>query len=221
MQLTAQQLTALGVSPRNAAIYAPLLTASFAEFEVNTPLRVCHHLAQLLHEAQGLNASIESMNYTPVSLLKTFPKYFTPAMAQLLARTPGRKAQQERIGNIAYANRNGNGPESSGEGFKFRGRGLIQLTGKINYKAAGEFLGVDLVASPHLAATPPLAARIAGWYWKTRNLNFYADRDDVLSISQLINQGSIPRKDQKRALPNGFTDRVAKLALCKSVLTPA
>ncbi len=99
------------------------------KFQINTPLRLCHFLAQCAHESGNFKAVTENLNYSPVSLLKVFGKYFNEKNVEAYARKP------EKIANLVYGNRMGNGPESSGDGFKYRGRGYIQLTGKVNYQS--------------------------------------------------------------------------------------
>src|SRR3546814_11910437 len=111
---------------------------------MTTSLRWCHFIAQIAHESAGLSRTTENLNYSAAGLRKTFPKYFDRATAEAYARQPA------RIANRAYANRLGNGPEASGDGWRYRGRGLVQLSGQFNYNRPGERMGVDLVAVPEI-----------------------------------------------------------------------
>lgn len=170
--------------------------------EINTPLRKCHFLAQVLHESAGFKFREENLNYSESALLKVFPKYFSQLEAKAFARQP------ERIANRVYANRIGNGSEESGDGWRYRGRGYIQLTGKTNYMSAGNALGVDFVNNPELAAANPYAIMTAGWFWNARDLNRFADNDDLMAITKRINGGY-----------NGLADRRNWLKRCISFLT--
>ena len=116
------------------------------KFKINTPLRLSHFLAQCLHESGGLKLVNENLNYSAQGLVSTFPKYFTKELAAIYARNP------EKIGSRVYANRMGNGAEPTKEGFKFKGRGYIQLTGKENYRIFSTEIGEDCVANPDLVA---------------------------------------------------------------------
>lgn len=141
------------------------------QFKINTSLRLAHFLSQCGHESGQFNKVYENLNYGAAGLMKTFPKYFpTETLAKNYERKP------EAIGSRVYASRMGNGNEASKEGYKFRGRGFIQLTGKDNYSALSAFLpGVDLVANPDLVATQfPLVS--AGWFWAIfKKINETAD----------------------------------------------
>lgn len=172
-------------------------------FEINTPLRVCHFLAQIIHESGYLRAKVENLNYSSQALSRVFSKYFpSNSIAEEYERQP------EKIANRVYANRMGNGDEDSGDGWKYRGRGLIQLTGKDNYKSCGNNLGLDLVNNPDLIINDPeVNVKTACWFWKKNDLNSLADKDDITSITKRINGGI-----------NGLTDRKNKLDVCKKVL---
>ena len=123
------------------------LPETILKFELNTPLRLAHFLAQAGHESGGFKLTNENLNYSAKGLLGIFPKYFTAQTAPLYERKP------EKIANIVYASRMGNGTKDSGEGYKFRGRGYIQLTGKINYTAFDKVVEDDILANPDLVAT--------------------------------------------------------------------
>lgn len=187
----------------NLEKYAEPLNINMASHEINTPLRVANFIAQIAHESGSLNYNTENLNYSAQALQAVFGKYFpTAEMANEYARKP------EQIANIVYANRMGNGDTASGDGWKYRGRGLIQLTGKYNYQECGNGLNLDLVDHPdQLANNPNTAVLGAIWYWNSRNLNMYADQDNIRTITQLINGGY-----------NGLADREAFLARAKQVL---
>lgn len=164
------------------------------KFQINTPLRLCHFLAQCAHESGNFKAVNENLNYGPVGLLKTFPKYFpTGEKAEAYGRQP------EKIANLVYGNRMGNGPESSGDGFKYRGRGYIQLTGKVNYEAFDKVVEENIIEHPDLVATKyPLLS--AAWFWNSRQLNIVADKGatelEVAAITKKVNGGKIGLVDR-------------------------
>ena len=194
--ITSSQLTSI-LKTKDAALVEKLLPGineALVKFQINTPLRISHFLAQLLHESGNLLRTTENLNYGAPGLLSTFRKYFTVEQATQYARKP------EKIAARVYANRMENGDEASGDGWKFRGRGYIQLTGKSNYKALTESLKVDFVANPDLVATPQYAALSAGWYWNSRNINKLADADDILGVTKAINGGTIGLEDRKHHL---------------------
>ena len=194
--ITKEQLTKI-LNTRDAAFVDKLLPGineALVKFQINTPLRISHFLAQLLHESGNLLRTTENLNYGAPGLLSTFRKYFTVEQATQYARKP------ERIAARVYANRMENGDEATGDGWKYRGRGYIQLTGKSNYKALTESLNVDFVANPDLVATPQYAALSAGWYWNSRGINKLADADDILKVTKAINGGTIGLEDRKHHL---------------------
>jgi putative chitinase len=164
-------------------------------FAVNTPLRLAHFLAQCGHESGGFRLTQENLNYSAKGLMGIFKKYFpTEALANAYARKP------EKIANRVYGSRMGNGPEASGEGYKFRGRGYIQLTGKQNYTAFDATVPESIVDNPDLVATKyPLAS--AAWFWSKNGLNTLADKGasdiNVTAITKRVNGGTI-----------GLTDRI-------------
>lgn len=150
---------------------------------ITTPLRLSHFFAQLHHES-GLKPIEENLRYSAKRLREVFPKYFhTIEMAN-------RYAMKEReIANRVYANRMGNGNENSGDGWKYRGRGFIQLTGKENYTKLSNATGICYVQNPDLLLNEADAMIAALWFWNSRNLNIYADRDDVRAVTLRINGG--------------------------------
>ena len=170
---------------KRAQYYIPHLNTVLPKFEIDTPLRKAHFLAQLAHESGGLKYQEENLNYSAKGLRSVFGKYFkTSEMAEAYARKP------EKIANRVYANRMGNGDEASGDGWKYRGRGLIQLTGKDNYRRFAQDYGVDCVNNPDLILDPELALTSACWFWKRRKLNQYADEDDIHMVTKRINGGT-------------------------------
>lgn len=177
-------------SDQNIALYTQAIDDALNEFDISTPQRIAAFLAQIGHESGSLKFVKENLNYSAQGLLKTFPKYFTADVANQYQRNP------EAIANRIYANRMGNGPEESGDGWAFRGRGFIQVTGRTNYQACGDFLGMDLVSDPSYLETPEGAARSAGWYWASRNLNALADVGDMKQITRKINGGYIGLEDR-------------------------
>jgi putative chitinase len=164
------------------------------KFQINTPLRLCHFLAQCGHESNNFKATQENLNYSAKGLLGIFKKYFpTEAKALQYERKP------EKIANLVYGGRMGNGPDASGDGYKYRGRGFIQLTGKDNYAAFDKVVPEEIVSSPDLVATKyPLLS--AAWYWNSRNLNASADKGDteavVTEITKKVNGGTIGLADR-------------------------
>lgn len=170
------------------------LPETIAKFELNTPLRLAHFLAQAGHESGGFKAVNENLNYGAKGLLGIFKKYFpTPEKAALYERKP------EKIANLVYGGRMGNGPEASGEGYKFRGRGYIQLTGKDNYKAFDAVVAESIVDNPDLVATKyPLLS--AAWFFHKNGLHKIADKGAtdavVTEVTKRVNGGTIGLADR-------------------------
>lgn len=161
------------------------------EFEINTPQRLSMFLAQIGHESAGLTRLHENLNYKAARLSQIFPKYFRDVDPGDYANNP------EKIANRVYCNRMGNGDEHSGDGYRFRGRGAIQLTGRSNYTACGEDLEVDLINNPDYLETPEGAIRSAAWFWDQHDLNDFADKGDVATVSKRINGGTIGLEERK------------------------
>lgn len=183
--LTREQLVA--VMPRAAGIAGEVvepLRAAMERFEIDRPARVGAFLAQLAHESGQLQRWSENLSYRWERLRQVFPRYFrSDAEAQAFDRQP------ERIANRVYGGRMGNGPEASGDGWRYRGRGPIQLTGKDNYRACGAGLGLDLVARPELVETREVGCLAAAWFWARNGLNALADAGDLVAITRRINGG--------------------------------
>jgi len=173
------------------------------DYDINTPLRISHFLAQTSHESSDFTRLVENLNYSEQGLLSTFKKYFTPEQAKQYAR------KSEQIANRVYANRLGNGLESSGDGWKYRGRGAIQITGKTNYKNCSEYLFNDdiLITNPDLLLEPSNAILSACWFWEVNNLNKIADGNNIELLTRRINGGL-----------NGLEDRRARFGRIYSVL---
>lgn len=161
------------------------------DYDINTPLRVAHFIAQCAHESGSFNFIEENLNYRAASLMSTFKKYFpTLELAQQYERKP------ERIANRVYANRMGNGDEASGDGWRYRGRGLIQLTGKDNYTFFAGSLGIPVEEAADYMATFEGAAQSACFFWEQNKLNRFADANDVRGLTRAINGGFIGLEDR-------------------------
>ena len=164
-----------------------------AKFELNTPLRLAHFLAQCGHESGGFTLMQENLNYSAKGLVGTFKKYFpTEAHAKPYERKP------EMIANRVYANRMGNGDEASGEGWYFRGRGIIQITGKNNYTKCSQSLFESnvLVENPDLLLEAEYAIHSACWFWSAARLNELSDSGDIKTMTKRINGGFIGLEDR-------------------------
>ena len=201
--MNAEQLAqALKMSPAKAEEWIDAINETFERFDISTPERQACFLGQCAHESAGFTALKENLNYSAEGLTKVWPKRF-PSLdaAQPYHRNP------EKIANKVYADRMGNGDEASGDGFKYRGRGLIQLTGKDNYEACGEALGADLVGDPDQVSSPQFAALSAGWFWDKNKLNQYADSNDMTTLTKRINGGT-----------HGIDDRIARTQQAIDVL---
>jgi putative chitinase len=191
INLTLEHLQACLPEAKKANLekYVEGFNETFEHFEINTPERMAMFIAQTAHESGNFNAVEENLNYQAKALLAFWPKKFA-GVADEYARKP------EKIANRAYCDRMGNGNEASGEGYKYRGRGIIQLTGKDNYRACGKALGIDLVSEPDQVAKNPVAVLSAGWFWNTRKLNQWADKEDVVTVTKKINGGTIGLADR-------------------------
>jgi putative chitinase len=187
--------------------YLPHLNEALLAFEIGTLLRAAAFIAQTAHESAQYNRLLESLIYSKAAgLMATWPSRFPDEESALPY-----VRNEEKLANYVYANRMGNGDGASGDGFRYRGRGVIQLTGKDNYRAAGQALGLDLVGEPELAQTPEVAFKVAGLYWKSNKLNELADVPDFRAITQRINGGQTGAADRdkyfqtaQRVLGDGF-----------------
>lgn len=193
LSVTAQQLAeALNCPSARAAAWVDALNAAMERFEINTPERVAEFIAQVGHESAAFTRLEENLNYTATGLRATFPSHFTNAEITAYQHWP------EAIANRVYAHRMGNGDEAGGDGWAFRGRGLVQLTGRNTYRACGDALGLNLMDHPDLLLLPANAALSAAWFWQSRGCNELADAGDFKSITFRINGGL-----------NGWTERIA------------
>lgn len=210
--LTAKQFQqATGIGDYQRDVWYPHIFATMNKYGINTSLRQAHFLAQVGHESGGFSRIQENLNYSVSALLMLFARRIGSEDAKRLGRQAGEKVvpklRQEQIANIIYANRNGNGGVSSGDGYRYRGRGLIQITGRANYAALVNQLGIDIVSDPDALTSYGLAAESAGAWWKNHGLNQIADTDDVSRITRIINGGT-----------NGLDDRKSRLTKAKGIL---
>jgi putative chitinase len=177
-------LRALGVSPENIDKYLPWLNMTMIRNKIDTPVRQAMFLSQLAHESGNFRFVEENLNYSVQGLRSVFRKYFpNDEIAAQYARQP------EKIANRVYANRMGNGDEASGDGWKYRGRGLVQLTGKNNYADFSLQANNNALHEPELVAQPELAAESAGWFWVKNGLNQLSDTRDVRAVRRRVNGG--------------------------------
>ena len=196
--MTAQQLQALGIDAK----WLKPLEDTFAKYDISTPKRQAAFIGQCAHESANFKTLEENLNYKPEALMRVWPSRFPDLQtAMKYAHNP------EAIANKVYGGRMGNGQEETGDGWKYHGRGLIQLTGKENYANCGSGIGVDLLSNPNLLNTPEYAALSAGWFWNKKGLNDLADANDIETMTKRINGGLI-----------GLDDRKAKIAKALSVL---
>lgn len=220
MNLTPSQLSLIAPGARAiATIVASALNPAMDRFGINTTRRAVHFLGQLAVESNDFTAKRENLNYKPYAILETFNtskvQRFTPAQADQYGRTADHPANQEMIANIAYANRMGNGDVASGDGFRNRGAGWIQITGADNLNACADFFHIPRDSVAAWLCTPTGAAMGAAWFWQLNNLNELADRDDIDGISDRINIG---RATQKYGDAIGFSARLMNTNMAKQVL---
>lgn len=208
MQLTeAQLLRILPIARPVAGVFVPALNRAMARHRINSAVRVAAFIAQVGHESGHLRRLVENLNYSAQGLAATWPGRYRGgdgkpnALALRLARKP------EAIANNAYAERNGNGPEDSGDGWRYRGRSLIQITGRANYRAAGIGLGLPIEEQPEMLEHPDTAAMAAAWWWAEHGLNELADAGRFEQITRRINGGL-----------NGQPDRLQLWATASEVL---
>jgi putative chitinase len=194
--MTYDQLDKLGIDHE----WLAPLEATFAKYDISTPKRQAAFIGQCQHESANFKTLQENLNYSAEGLMKTWPSRFpTLEIANQYARQP------DKIANKVYSGRMGN--TEDGDGAKYIGRGLIQLTGRENYGNCGSGIGVDLLSNPDLLITPEYAALSAGWFWNKKGLNALADAQDYETMTKRINGGLI-----------GLDDRKSKIAKALSVL---
>jgi putative chitinase len=193
-QLTLQQLQQL--IPRNPYVkqWHTALAQLLPDYEINTSQRIAGFIAQCAHESGGFTQLRENLNYKAATLRKIFPKYFpTDELAQRYASMPNKQAA---IANLVYANRMGNGPPESGDGYRFAGKGLIQLTGRDNYTWFAASLDISVEEAAEYLETFEGAAQSACWFWETNKLNQWADSGDIVTLTKRINGGTIGLEDR-------------------------
>jgi len=211
VNLTISQLQAIapGLGPA-AAVYVPALNAAMSRYCIDAPNRAAHFLAQVAHESGGFTQFREGLNYSADGLRKTWPKRFISLeLAQVYARQP------ERIANYVYAGRMGNGDEKSGDGWRYRGAGWIQITGRNNHREVAGALAVIGDIGDYLASVPG-AATSAAWFWWKSGCNKLADAGNVDAISDVINIG---RRTEKVGDAIGYDDRLRLTRKCLEVLS--
>jgi len=191
-----EQLKELHIDP----VWESALNTTFDRFDISTPFRQAAFIGQAAHESGNFKMLVENLNYRAETLMKVWPKRFpTLEFAKQYERDP------KKIANSVYANRMGNRDEASGDGFRFRGRGLFQTTGHAGYYHAGQALGEDFVMQPDLVATPQYAALTAGFFWSTHKLNQYADSRDYKMMTKKINGGFIGLADREKHINHALS----------------
>ena len=193
--LTAKQLNAIFTRPHAESFMTYLafvLNNTLPKYHIDTKLRIAAFLAQCAHESSEFTALAENLNYSASRLIQVFGKRVSVETAERIAGRP------EAIGNYLYANRNGNGPEASGDGYRYRGRGAIQLTGRSNYAKVGQAISLDIIVHPEILETIPGATEAACAYWIENKLNIYADQGDMAALTKKINGGLNGLEDRKR-----------------------
>lgn len=200
---------ATGLTPAVAGAWLPAIDIAWREWHITDPREQAMWLAQCGHESGGFLALRENLNYSADALRRVWPRRFPAELADAYARQP------QRIADRAYADRMGNAGEASGDGWRYRGGGLIQLTGRGNFRAAGAALGVALESSPELIERPSIAARAACWFWAHNRIGQYARTGNLDAVSDLINLGRITAK---RGDAHGYTDRAARFTRALTAL---
>lgn len=195
MEITTEQFRQLFPRAKDPETWVNSMNEVFPNYQINTPHRIAAFLAQCGHESGGWTVFEENLNYSAKGLLSVFKKYFpTEELANAYARQP------QKIANRVYANRMGNGPESSGDGWKYRGRGPIQLTGKFNYTQFAKDMFADtqiVVEDPDLVtADRGVTLMSAIWFWNKNGLNKWADAGDIKGLTRRINGGFIGLEDR-------------------------
>jgi putative chitinase len=192
MEITKEQLTQL--IPGNPYVdhWYDALSKLLPDYEINTPNRIAAFIAQCAHESANFTALHENLNYTAASLTRVWPSRFPAGIAEQYAHKP------EAIANRAYCSRMGNGDEASGDGWRYCGRGLIQLTGKDNYTAFADSIGITPEEVSDYVQTFEGAAQSACWFWESNNLNQYADSGDIETMTKRINGGTLGLAERKK-----------------------
>jgi len=181
------------IIPKNPYLdhWFKVLDQALPDYEINTPQRIAAFLAQCAHESGGFTAIQENLNYKAESLVRVWPKYFpNMEIANQYAHN------QEKIANRAYANRMGNGPEESGDGWAHCGRGLIQLTGRANYQAFADSIQISIDDATEYLKTFEGCVQSACWFWENNNLNKWADEGNIEKMTRIINGGVLGLDDR-------------------------
>ena len=194
MNLTKEHIIHLLHGNADAAAWADAALEILPKYEINTPNRIAGFFAQCGHESMNFTVLSENLNYRAETLEKLFSKYFSKA---------GRNAadyakQPEKIANVIYANRLGNGDTASGDGFKFRGKGIVQLTGRDNITAFGKSVGMTPEQAIDYLQTKKGALESACWYWNSRKINIACDENDIVKMTKLVNGGTIGLEDRRK-----------------------
>ena len=193
-----EQLQSLGIDPK----WLDPLNDTFAKYDISTPQRQACFIGQCQHESNNFRILEENLNYSAARLMAVWPSRFPSLdVAEQYANNP------EKLANKIYSGRMGNGNEESGEGYAYRGRGLIQMTGKEAYANCGSGLGMDFIGDPNWLVDPKYATLSAGWFWNKKGLNALADSGDIETMTKRINGGLI-----------GLEDRKAKIAKAREIL---
>lgn len=203
--LTLDKLELILEKNKNVKIWYEPLLINFEKFNINTINRISAFLAQTTHESRDFLLLKENFNYRLETLLKVFPKYFpNESIAKYYINLDNKT---EAIANRVYANRMGNGNEKTGDGWKYSGKGIIQITGKYNYQKFADYKKIKLESVSDYLSTPFGAIESACWFWDANNLNDLADKEDVVKISKIINGGKI-----------GLTERLEKYKTIKKII---
>lgn len=200
--ITLDQLKKIIPTNKEPEAWLEVLLEVLPRYDINTPMRLAGFLAQTAHESADYKLLEENLNYSAAQLQKTWPKRFDATTASQFARKP------EAIANKVYSDRMGNGSAASGDGWRFRGRGIKQLTGRDNYTAFGKSVGMTAEKTAEYLTTKKGAVESAAWFWKTNNLNRFADVGDIVGMTKAINGGDI-----------GLTDRKKRYESAKKVLS--
>lgn len=222
--VTEKMLRAVGVSPTAALLYAPVIDAALVEPDdsfnkITSRNGVCMFVAQTAHESLRYTLMTENLNYSSEALAAMTDgnsrRYFTDAEARAFGYNAEHRANPVAIANILYANRNGNGDRNSGDGWRYRGGGPLQLTGKSNYAAFGATRGMTPEQAADYVRTVQGGIEAALWYWRlpSNGILVPASQGDVPTVSRIVNGGPGKRNNQ-RFIPNGLADRIKKFNLC-------
>jgi len=191
MEITQQQLSQILKGNPYIEHWCEALNKILPDYDITSPQRVAAFIAQTAHESGGYTALHENLNYQAASLCRVWPHYFNESNANDYAHQP------EKIANRAYANRMGNGPEESGDGWRFCGRGLLQVTGRSNYQAFADSLQMNIDDVPAFLQTFEGAVQSACWFWENNNLNSFADSGDFVTMTKRINGGTLGLEDRQ------------------------